>query len=144
MQAAVATRPAIAKATGDRLGDRESKTSAPRPSVCHPGPAERTGKGFGRQGQSAVREQIKVIPGAEAFRMGDGEVGALLLHGFTSTPDNLRGLGAYLSERGVAVSAPLLPGHGTSWQELASRRSRDRLGAAESAFHQMGSAPGRV
>jgi carboxylesterase len=73
----------------------------------------------------------------EAFRAGDGEVGALLLHGFTSTPDNLRGLGAHLAEGGLAVSAPLLPGHGTSWEDLAGYRSRDWLAAAEDAFHQI-------
>ena len=42
----------------------------------------------------------------------------LLSHGFTGSPASMRPWGQYLAERGYAVELPLLPGHGTTWQEL--------------------------
>lgn len=45
-------------------------------------------------------------------------MGILLIHGFTGSPAEMRLVGDYLHERGVTVSAPLLPGHGTTAREL--------------------------
>lgn len=46
--------------------------------------------------------------------------GALLLcHGFTGSPQSMRPWGLHHAERGWEVSIPLLPGHGTTWQDLA-------------------------
>jgi carboxylesterase len=82
-------------------------------------------------------EDVKVLTGCEEFELGDGPVGALLVHGFTGSPQGLRGLGEYLAERGVAVVAPRLPGHGTTWQDLATRTSDDWLRAVEDSFHKL-------
>ncbi len=49
----------------------------------------------------------------------NARTGVLLSHGFTGSPVSLRGWAEYLAERGFAVRLPLLPGHGTTWQELA-------------------------
>lgn len=81
--------------------------------------------------------EVKILEGAEAFSLGEGPVGALLVHGFTGSPQGLRGLGTYLVERGVAVSAPLLPGHGTTWQDLNSRTAAEWVETVDSAFHKM-------
>ncbi|WP_146362475.1 alpha/beta hydrolase [Arthrobacter yangruifuii] len=63
------------------------------------------------------------LPGADAFHSeGHGPnagVGVLLSHGFTGSPVSLAAWARSLADRGYAVSLPLLPGHGTSWQELA-------------------------
>jgi len=48
------------------------------------------------------------------FHLAGGPVGVLLIHGFTGAPPEMRLLGDYLHERGYTVSAPLLPGHGTT------------------------------
>ncbi|MER5766767.1 alpha/beta hydrolase [Streptomyces sp. NPDC001985] len=61
---------------------------------------------------------MPVLPGAEPFRHEGGEVGVLLCHGFTGSPQSLRPWADYLAERGLTVSLPLLPGHGTRWQDL--------------------------
>jgi carboxylesterase len=58
------------------------------------------------------------MPGAEPYRQGGGETGVLLCHGFTGTPQSMRPWGEYLADRGLTVSAPLLPGHGTRWQDM--------------------------
>ncbi len=63
-----------------------------------------------------------VMPGAEpfAFPGGDqpeGRTGVLLVHGFTGTPMSMRPWGEALAAEGFAVRCPLLPGHGTRWQD---------------------------
>jgi carboxylesterase len=47
-----------------------------------------------------------------------GDVGVLLCHGFTGSPQSLRPWAEYLAERGLTVALPLLPGHGTRWEDL--------------------------
>jgi esterase/lipase len=63
-----------------------------------------------------------VMPGAEPFAFTggdgpDGRTGVLLVHGFTGTPMSMRPWGEHLAAEGFAVSCPLLPGHGTRWQD---------------------------
>ncbi|MFC4498988.1 MULTISPECIES: alpha/beta hydrolase [Streptomyces] len=62
---------------------------------------------------------MPVLPGAEPYRREGGEVGVLLCHGFTGSPQSLRPWARYLSGRGLTVSLPLLPGHGTRWEDMA-------------------------
>jgi carboxylesterase len=58
------------------------------------------------------------MPGAEPYRHDGGETGVLLCHGFTGSPQSMRPWGEYRAERGLTVSVPLLPGHGTRWQDM--------------------------
>jgi carboxylesterase len=64
-----------------------------------------------------------VLPGAEPFAFPGGDVGVLLLHGFTGSPQGLRPWGEALREAGFTVRCPRLPGHGTDWRDLAARRA---------------------
>jgi carboxylesterase len=43
----------------------------------------------------------------------------LLCHGFTGSPQSLRPWARYLAGQGLTVSLPLLPGHGTRWEDMA-------------------------
>ena len=81
--------------------------------------------------------EVKILEGAEEFKLGDGPVGALLIHGFTGSPQGMRGLGEYLAERGIAVVAPRLPGHGTTWQDLNNRKAHEWAEAVELGFHEI-------
>jgi len=60
----------------------------------------------------------EIMPGAEPFFYQGGTVGCLLLHGFTSTPQEMQGLGRFLASHSYTVHAPLLAGHGTRVQDL--------------------------
>ena len=62
---------------------------------------------------------MAVLPGAEPFRHEGGEVGVLLCHGFTGSPQSLRPWAERLAAHGLTVSLPLLPGHGTRWEDMA-------------------------
>ncbi|MEU5632612.1 alpha/beta hydrolase [Streptomyces rishiriensis] len=62
---------------------------------------------------------MPVLPGAEPYRHEGGEVGVLLCHGFTGSPQSLRPWARHLAGQGLTVSLPLLPGHGTRWEDMA-------------------------
>jgi carboxylesterase len=63
-----------------------------------------------------------VRPGAEAFSLGEGPVGVLMVHGFTGSPASMRPIGARLASEGLAVEGVRLPGHGTTIDDLKTRR----------------------
>jgi len=80
---------------------------------------------------------MTVMPGAGAYWFEGNDVGCLLVHGFTGTPQNVRPLADYLARRGLAVSAPRLPGHGTTVADLDRTGPEDWLGAAERALDEL-------
>ena len=61
---------------------------------------------------------MPVLPGAEPYRHEGGDTGVLLCHGFTGSPQSLRPWAKQLAARGLTVSLPLLPGHGTRWEDM--------------------------
>ncbi|GGY47595.1 alpha/beta hydrolase [Streptomyces djakartensis] len=61
---------------------------------------------------------MPVLAGAEPFHHEGGEVAVLLCHGFTGSPQSLRPWAEHLAAQGLTVSLPLLPGHGTRWEDL--------------------------
>ncbi len=63
--------------------------------------------------------------------------GALVLHGLTGSPQSVRGLAAALAGAGLEVVVPLLPGHGTSVDDLVGHRWDDWAGAVEAAFDRL-------
>ncbi len=77
---------------------------------------------------------MPVKPGAEAFAHDGGPTGVLLCHGFTGSPQSLRPWAEYLAQAGLSVSLPRLPGHGTTWQELARTRWEDWFAEVDRAF----------
>ena len=58
----------------------------------------------------------------------------LLIHGYTGAPPEVRLVGDYLHQRGYTVSGPLLPGHGTTAQEMNHRQWSDWAGHVEGAL----------
>ncbi len=52
------------------------------------------------------------------FFLEGGSIGVLLIHGFTGSPPEMRLVGDYLHQRGFTVSGPLLPGHGTTVEDM--------------------------
>jgi carboxylesterase len=87
---------------------------------------------------------VAILPGAEPFHHDGSDVGVLLCHGFTGTPQSLRPWGEYLADRGYSVRLPLLPGHGTTWQEMNQTRWEDWYAAVDAAFRELHEACERV
>jgi carboxylesterase len=61
---------------------------------------------------------VGVLPGAEPYAHDGGPVGVVFCHGFTGSPQSLRGWAEAVAGAGHSVRLPLLPGHGTTWQEM--------------------------
>jgi carboxylesterase len=72
-----------------------------------------------------MTQATPVMAGAEPFALGDGPVGVLLCHGFTGSPQSMRPWGEHLAAAGFTVRCPLLPGHGTRWQDCNASTEAD-------------------
>jgi len=89
------------------------------------------------------------MPGAEPFAFPggdgpDGRTGVLLVHGFTGTPMSMRPWGEHLAAEGFAVRCPLLPGHGTRWQDCNASTHDQWTTAVENAFDELAAVCDRV
>ncbi|MER6945607.1 alpha/beta fold hydrolase [Nonomuraea sp. NPDC000554] len=80
---------------------------------------------------------MPLMPGAEPYHHDAGQVGVLLCHGFTGTPQSMRPWGEYLAAHDVTVSLPRQPGHGTTWQEMNRTRWEDWYAEVEKAFEDL-------
>ncbi len=80
---------------------------------------------------------MPVMPGAEPLVRHEGPTGVLLCHGFTGSPQSLRPWAEYLADAGLSVSLPRLPGHGTTWQEMARTRAEDWYAEVDRAFDEL-------
>ena len=70
--------------------------------------------------------------------------GLLLCHGFTGSPQSLRPWAEHHAARGWAVELPLLPGHGTTWQELAHTTWKDWYGHVRRAAWELSQLHGPI
>ena len=60
-----------------------------------------------------------IIPGAEPVFIPGNQIGCLVIHGFTSSPQMIREYGELLAhDGGCTVAIPLLRGHGTHQDDL--------------------------
>lgn len=66
----------------------------------------------------------------ETIRLGTGEVGCLLLHGFSGSPPEMLPLAEHLAAAGLVVLGPRLAGHGTHPEDLARVSWRDWAASA--------------
>ena len=85
-----------------------------------------------------------VLPGAEPWSADGGPAGVLVLHGFTGSPQSMRGLAEACAAAGYAVELPRLPGHGTSVDDMETTGWKDWYAAAEAAYDALRSRCERV
>ena len=80
--------------------------------------------------KAVSRVNIRSISKPELFfpdkKSANGQA-ALLLHGYTGSPHDMRYLGNRLRDAGYLVSIPRLPGHGTTRQDFNQTRAEDWL-----------------
>jgi len=79
----------------------------------------------------------EVLPGAEAWSASGGPAGALVVHGFTGSPQSMRGLAEAYAAAGFTVELPRLPGHGTSVEDMATTTWSDWSGAVVDAYRAL-------
>jgi carboxylesterase len=78
-----------------------------------------------------------IIPGAEPWSWTGGSHGVLVLHGFTGNPQSLRPLAEAVAGAGFTVDLPLLPGHGTTVEDMVPTRWEEWSAAAEAAYQAL-------
>lgn len=74
---------------------------------------------------------------AQPEKTGGRKVGVLVQHGFTGNPASMRDWAEHLAARGYAVEMPLLPGHGTTWQDLNTKTWDDFVRAVDAAVDKL-------
>jgi carboxylesterase len=82
-----------------------------------------------------------VAASAAPWSSPTGATGVLVLHGFTGNPTAVRPLAERLAAAGHRVELPCLPGHGTSWKDLARTGWQDWTAEADAAFDRLGRRP---
>lgn len=79
-------------------------------------------------------EEEKNLVNQPFYFPGTNGKGVLLIHGWTSTPYEVRRLGKYLNESGYTVYGPRLKGHGTFPKELKDVEWQEWLKDVEDAY----------
>lgn len=90
-----------------------------------------------------------IWPEARTYRAGEGDVGVVVSHGFTGSVQSIRPWAEALATpgdgwEGARVVAPRLPGHGTTWRDLARTRWWDWYAAVEDAYLELSGQVDRV
>jgi carboxylesterase len=85
-----------------------------------------------------------ILSGAEPFSAGGGPIGVVVLHGFTGSPQSMRPLAQALAAAGFSVELPLLPGHGTSVEDMVPTRWSDWSSVADAAYGDLAGRSDRV
>ncbi len=68
---------------------------------------------------------------------GNQRLGILVLHGFTGSPWSMRPVAEYFAHQGYAVEMPLLPGHGTQWEDMLDVTKDDWLAEVDRAYWRL-------
>lgn len=74
---------------------------------------------------------------SEEIRFEGGKIGILMLHGFTGSPSSIYPWAQALHHAGYTIHAPLLPGHGTTWMDLNTKKWPEIFAAAEKSFSEI-------
>ncbi|MCX7653063.1 MAG: alpha/beta fold hydrolase [Fervidobacterium sp.] len=66
-----------------------------------------------------------------------GEIGILLVHGYTGSPHDFAYMANELNKAGFTVSVPRLPGHGTCGEDFLKTNAKDWLRRAYDAYYDL-------
>lgn len=75
-----------------------------------------------------------ILPGAEPFFFAGNDIGVLVSHGFTGTPQSMRYLGERIHAAGYTVIGPRLAGHGISPAAMAATGAADWIASVDEAL----------
>lgn len=87
-----------------------------------------------------------LAPGTSSplFLQGSTGTAVLVIHGFTSRPSSVAAWGEAIHADAHSVSVPLLPGHGTRWEDMDAVTAEDWVAAVETAYDALAADHERV
>lgn len=88
-----------------------------------------------------------LLPGAEPWShhaTDDAAAGVLALHGFTGNPSSMRALAQAMAGGGFHVELPVLPGHGTTVEDMLTTRWADWTGEVDAAYGRLAERAERI
>lgn len=74
---------------------------------------------------------VSVMKGAEPWGQEGDQVGVLVVHGFTGTPQSVRYWAEGIAAQGRTVLVPRLPGHGTTEDDMQGTTAAEWVAEAE-------------
>jgi carboxylesterase len=80
---------------------------------------------------------VPVLPGAEPYLFDGDGTGVLVVHGYTGSPQSMRPWAEHFAAQGWTVRLPLLPGHGTTWQDMNTTTWQDWYAEVDRAFQDV-------
>ena len=85
-----------------------------------------------------MHQDLSKNPYAQPFTFeGSRNHGVLVIHGFTATPGTMLPLGQAIAQDGHYVRGILLPGHGTTIEDMQRTNWKDWYDAAFNAYDEM-------
>ncbi|SEA99642.1 carboxylesterase [Thalassobacillus cyri] len=81
-----------------------------------------------------MEENYPVLSGAEAFYQEGNDLGILVIHGFTGSPQSMRPLAETYAKSGYTVAMPRLSGHGTHYEDMEKTSYKDWVASVEEAL----------
>jgi carboxylesterase len=86
---------------------------------------------------TAMNKHSRFSSTNEPFFLPGGELGVLLIHGFLTTPGEMRPLGEHLAAAGMTVNGIQLRGHGTQPEDLARASWQDWLADVDNGLAEL-------
>ena len=87
--------------------------------------------------EAAAVERSDLKLDLNPFFFPGNKIGVLLIHGFTGSPPEMRGMGEYLATQGLTVLGVRLAGHGTTPEDLACTSWHDWVASCEDGLRQL-------
>jgi carboxylesterase len=84
-----------------------------------------------------MSDTIAIMPGAEPLSLRGDRRGALVIHGFTGTPQSMRPLAEIFAAAGFSVEMPRLPGHGTTPEDMSNYGWSDWTAVVEATYRDL-------
>ena len=74
----------------------------------------------------------------------EGDVGLLIIHGFTGSPHSMRPIADHFIKLGYPVEMPRLAGHGTHWRDMVATEYKEWVDGVEEGYWKLLNAGYRV
>ncbi len=84
-----------------------------------------------------MQKNTKLYTNTDEFYLKGNSIGVLIIHGFSGSPAEMKGLGDYLNQKGCTVVGVKLAGHGSDPKDMAATSLNDWMRSAEDGYKKL-------